>query len=144
MTLLVAASCLSIHSVHFESEHISKLSDCKVHQWEDFLWKEQPGGVAVKIFPWIRNYSFVSSNCNISAVCKLQRNKNTVIQHSITAHLKYNIICIFVLYPDDAEANGTCWWMVIYDNTYFIDVIYWSITNLKHKWKIYRNIFNWC
>jgi hypothetical protein len=37
VTLLVAASCLSLHSVHVESKRGSKWSFCKVHQWKDIL-----------------------------------------------------------------------------------------------------------
>ena len=41
-----------------------------------------------------------------------------------------------------AEATGTCWWIVIYGNTYFIDVHlfvgYKPITKTEHL----KNVFN--
>jgi hypothetical protein len=117
VTLLVAASCLLLHSIYVESKRNYKLSICKVHQREDILWKEQPVGVTVKIVPWIIKAPSVSSNCNISAVCNLQWNKKTVLQHSISAHLKYIIVSIIVWYRMIvAESTGTCWWIVIYGN----------------------------
>jgi hypothetical protein len=123
VTLLVAASCLSLNSIHVESKRDSKMAVCKVHQWEDILRKEQTVGVTVKIVPWIIKVPSVSSNCNISAVFNLQRNKKNVLQNSVSGHLKYIIVRILVWYRMVvAEATETCWWVVIYDNTYFIDV----------------------
>ena len=90
VNLLVAASCLTLHSIHVES----KLPVSKVHRMEDTLWKELPGDITVKIFPWITKVPFVSSNCNISAVYNLQWNKKTGLQHSISAQLIYIIFCI--------------------------------------------------
>jgi hypothetical protein len=52
-------------------------------------WKEHPCGITIKIVPWITKVPFVSSNCNISAVCNLQWNKKTISRHSISTYLKY-------------------------------------------------------
>ena len=123
VTLIVADSCLSLHSIHVESKRDSKVSVCKVLEWEDIMWKEQPRGITVKVVPWITKGPFVSSNCNISAVCNLQCTKRTVLQHSILAHLKYTIILIIVWYPDDScTSDRNIWWIVIYNNTYVTDV----------------------
>jgi len=37
VTLLVAASCLSLHSIHVESKRDCKVSVCKVLEWEDIM-----------------------------------------------------------------------------------------------------------
>ena len=130
VTLLVATSCLSLHSIHVVSKCGSKLSVCKLHQWEDIPSKEQPVVITVKIFPSIIKVPSVSSNCNISAVCNIQWNKKNVSQYSISAHFKNIIFCILVWFRMVvAEATGTCWWIVIYGNTYFIHCVYWSVTN---------------
>ena len=100
VTLLVAATCLSIHSIHVGNKSNSKLSVYKVRQWEDILWKEQTRSITVKIFPWIIKVPSVSYNCKISAMCNLQWKKGCFTTFNIWA-FKIHYCSYSCMIPDD-------------------------------------------